>query len=180
MRGSGAHRPKSASLSLRQPASVSGRELHFERQARTPQLGCSQNPRALEAQVLQYSHPRQKHHPGRARSPRTGGAARSRAPSCPRHGLISGQRPNELWCTDYKGEFLLGNRQYCYPLTATDHASRFLLTCEALSSTREDYAFTVFERLFQERGLPAGIRSDNGVPFASAHALFHLSKLAVW
>jgi putative transposase len=38
----------------------------------------------------------------------------------------------------------------------------------------------VFERLFQERGLPANIRSDNGVPFASAHALFNLSKLAVW
>jgi hypothetical protein len=89
-----------------------------------------------------------------------------------------GQRPNELWCTDYKGEFLLGNRQYCYPLTVTDHASRFLLTCEALSSTREDYAFTVFER-FRERGLPSNIRSDNGVPFASAHALFNLSKLAV-
>jgi putative transposase len=75
---------------------------------------------------------------------------------------------------------LFGNHQCCYPLTVTDHASRFLLTCEALSSTREDYAFTVFERLFQERGLPANIRSDNGVPFASAHALFNLSKLAVW
>jgi putative transposase len=37
-----------------------------------------------------------------------------------------------------------------------------------------------FERLFKERGLPANIRSDNGVPFASAHALFNLSKLAVW
>jgi hypothetical protein len=59
-------------------------------------------------------------------------------------------------------------------------ASRYLLTCEALSSTREEYAFTVFERLFKERGLPANIRSDNGVPFASAHALFNLSKLAVW
>jgi putative transposase len=67
--------------------------------------------------------------------------------------LSLGQRPNELWCTDYKGEFLLANRQYCYPLTVTDHASRFLLTWEALSSTREDYAFTVFERLFRERGL---------------------------
>jgi putative transposase len=33
---------------------------------------------------------------------------------------------------------------------------------------------------FQERGLPANIRRDNGVPFASAHALFNLSKLAVW
>lgn len=94
--------------------------------------------------------------------------------------LSPGQKPNELWCTDYKGEFLLGNRQYCYPLTVTDHASRFLLACEALSSTREAYAFTVFERLFQERGLPANIRSDNGVPFASGHALFNLSRLAVW
>jgi putative transposase len=83
--------------------------------------------------------------------------------------LSLGQRPNELWCTDYKGEFLLANRQYCYPLTVTDHASRFLLPCEALPSTREDYAFTGFERLFKERGLPANIRSDNGVPFASAH-----------
>jgi len=53
---------------------------------------------------------------------------------------------------------LLGNHQYCYPLTVTDHASRYLLTCEALSSTKEDYAFTVFERLFKERGLPANIR----------------------
>jgi putative transposase len=59
-------------------------------------------------------------------------------------------------------------------------ASRYLLACEALSSTKEDYAFTVFERLFKERGLPSNIRSDNGVPFASAHALFNLSKLAVW
>jgi putative transposase len=33
---------------------------------------------------------------------------------------------------------------------------------------------------FEERGLPANIRSDNGVPFASTHALFNLSKLAVW
>jgi integrase len=48
-----------------------------------------------------------------------------------------GQRRNELWCTDYPGEFLLGNRQYCYALTVTDHASRFLLSCEALASARE-------------------------------------------
>ncbi|HLJ59336.1 MAG TPA: integrase core domain-containing protein [bacterium] len=94
--------------------------------------------------------------------------------------LSLGHRPNELWCTDYKGEFLLGNHHYCYPLTVTDHASRFLLACEALSSTKETYAFTVFERLFHEHGLPANIRSDNGIPFSSAHALFNLSGLAVW
>ena len=49
-----------------------------------------------------------------------------------------------------------------------------------MESTREDLAFTAFERLFKERGLPGAIRSDNGVPFASANALFNLSKLSVW
>jgi transposase InsO family protein len=94
--------------------------------------------------------------------------------------LSLGQAPNDLWCTDYKGEFKLGNKAYCYPLTVSDHASRYLLLCEALDSTREDLAVTAFERLFEERGLPHAIRSDNGVPFASANALFNLSRLSVW
>src|SRR5687768_13844338 len=113
-----------------------------------------------------------------------------------RHGLVHHRRrrrsraagtelsrptqPNALWCADYKGEFLLGNRRYCYPLTITDFASRYLLTCEALLTTQEKFAFTVFERTFKEFGLPQVIRTDNGVPFASAHAIYGLSKLAVW
>lgn len=94
--------------------------------------------------------------------------------------LSQGSAPNDLWCADFKGEFKLGNGRYCYPLTVTDHASRFLLLCEALESTREDLALTAFQRLFCERGLPGAIRSDNGVPFASPNALFNLSKLSVW
>ena len=94
--------------------------------------------------------------------------------------LSAGVAPNELWCADFKGEFKLGNGQYCYPLTITDFASRYLLTCEALLTTQEKFAFTVFERTFKEFGLPQVIRTDNGVPFASAHALYGLSKLAVW
>ena len=113
-----------------------------------------------------------------------------------RHGLVKRRRrrrhgatgtqlsrptvPNALWCADYKGEFMLGDRRYCYPLTITDFASRYLLTCEALVTTQEQFAFTVFERTFKEFGLPHAIRTDNGVPFASAHALYGLSKLAVW
>lgn len=42
----------------------------------------------------------------------------------------------------------------------TDFASRYLLVCEALSTTKERYAITIFERLFQDRGLPAAIRTD--------------------
>ena len=38
----------------------------------------------------------------------------------------------------------------------------------------------MFERAFKEFGLPEAIRTDNGVPFASAHAIYGLSKLAVW
>src|SRR5260370_22071038 len=49
-----------------------------------------------------------------------------------------------------------------------------------MESGKEQGAFTAFERLFQERGLPQAIRSDNGVPFASPNGLFNLSKLAVW
>jgi transposase InsO family protein len=108
---------------------------------------------------------------------RRSGGPRHRARGTP---LSAGAGPNDLWCADFKGEFKLGNGQYCYPLTVTDHASRFLLLCEALDSTREEPAITAFERLFREQGLPLAIRSDNGVPFASPNALFNLSKLSVW
>jgi putative transposase len=94
--------------------------------------------------------------------------------------LSNSEHPNDLWCADYKGEFMLADRRYCYPLTITDHASRYLFAVEALESTKEINAFTVFERVFKENGLPAAIRTDNGVPFASPNALFNLSKLSVW
>ena len=100
-----------------------------------------------------------------------------------RHGLVSRARqrrrckaegtplsqaaaPNDLWCADFKGEFRLGNGRYCYPLTVTDQASRYVLACEALESTKEGPVIEAFVRLFRERGLPDAISSDNGLPFA--------------
>jgi putative transposase len=94
--------------------------------------------------------------------------------------LSSTSSPNGLWCADFKGEFMLGNRCYCYPLTISDYSSRFLLACEGLESTQSTFAFAVFERVFKEYGLPEAIRTDNGVPFASPNALFGLSRLSVW
>jgi putative transposase len=105
------------------------------------------------------------------------GRRRNKAAGTP---LSTSDQPNDLWCADYKGEFMLADRRYCYPLTITDFASRYLIACEALQSTREVYAFTVFENVFKEFGLPNAIRTDNGVPFASPNALFNLSKLSVW
>lgn len=94
--------------------------------------------------------------------------------------LHSAAEPNELWCADFKGEFMLADKRYCYPLTISDYASRYLLCCEALATTKEKYAFTVFERAFKDFGLPRAIRTDNGVPFAGRSAFFGLSKLSVW
>ncbi len=94
--------------------------------------------------------------------------------------LSVGAAPNALWCADFKGEFKLGNGRYCYPLTVSDHASRYLLLCEALESTREAPVIAAFQRLFRERGLPVAIRSDNGLPFASPNGLYNLSRLSVW
>lgn len=94
--------------------------------------------------------------------------------------LSDAKVPNGLWCADYKGEFMLGSKKYCYPLTITDYRSRYLLACEGLESTKTPFAFTVFERVFKEFGLPDAIRTDNGVPFASANAIFGLSRLSVW
>src|SRR5438552_6404258 len=60
--------------------------------------------------------------------------SRTRAQGTP---LSQGLSPNDLWCTDYKGEFQLADKRYCYPLTVTDHASRYVLLCEAMESNRE-------------------------------------------
>jgi putative transposase len=94
--------------------------------------------------------------------------------------LMAAHDPNGLWCADYKGEFMLGNKQYCYPLTITDYRSRYLLACEGLKSTRSELAFSIFEDVFKEFGLPNAIRTDSGGPFASANAIFGLSRLSVW
>jgi transposase InsO family protein len=94
--------------------------------------------------------------------------------------LSQAARPNDLWCADFKGEFKTGNGRYCYPLTVTDQASRMILACEALESTKEPPVIEAFLRLFRERGLPQAIRSDNGLPFASPNGLYNLSKLSVF
>ena len=88
--------------------------------------------------------------------------------------------PNDVWTTDFKGEFRLLSGSYCYPLTLQDSSSRFLIGTTALSSTASVPVQIVFTRHFEEFGLPRVIRSDNGIPFASPQAIGRLSKLSVW
>lgn len=94
-------------------------------------------------------------------------------------GLATAQNPNDIWATDFKGQFRLANGKYCYPLTISDLASRYFLMCEALESTKGAGVFEVYERAFCQYGLPKIIRSDNGAPFAST-GILGLTKLSVW
>jgi transposase InsO family protein len=93
--------------------------------------------------------------------------------------LAVSESPNHLWCADFKGQFRLGNGKYCYPLTLTDHYSRYLLLCEGLESTRENESRAALTEVFQEYGLPRAIRTDNGTPFSS-RGLYGLSQLSIW
>ena len=86
---------------------------------------------------------------------------------------------NQVWTTDFKGEFRTGDGVYCYPLTVRDGFSRFVLRCEALLGRTTAATRQRFERAFQDHGLPERIRSDNGGPFASP-GLGGLSLLNVW
>lgn len=101
---------------------------------------------------------------------------RKHPPSDP---LSQAQAPNEVWSADFKGEFRTRDGRLCYPLTVADVFSRYLLGCRAQRSTRQAEARPALERLFQEYGLPAAMRTDNGVPFAT-QAFAGLSALSVW
>lgn len=92
---------------------------------------------------------------------------------------LKADRPNELITVDFKGEFRLGDKSVCYPLTIQDRFSRYVLTCTALPSPRLDDVRSAMERLFREVGLPERIRTDNGEPFAS-HGISGLTRLNVW
>jgi putative transposase len=97
-------------------------------------------------------------------------------PGCPQTTAVG---PNDIWPADYKGQFRLKNGEYCFPLTVSDLATRFILGVDAHPTISLERTRAHFRRLFQEYGLPNRIRTDNGAPFAS-NALARLSQLSVW
>lgn len=96
------------------------------------------------------------------------------------NGLTAATGPNEVWTIDFKGEFRLASGPYCYPLTVLDLATHYALAVRALPTTRIALTRQVLIDVFQRYGLPAVIRSDNGVPFAQPNALGRLGALAFW
>lgn len=90
-----------------------------------------------------------------------------------------GDCPNALWSVDYKGQYPTRGGGSCYPLTLTDNATRYLLGSHGVSATDYAQARSVFEWAFREYGLPEGILSDNGSPFASRGA-GGLTRLSKW
>jgi transposase InsO family protein len=104
---------------------------------------------------------------------------RLRSPHVPASPLGPITAANEVWTTDFKGEFRTGDGVYCYPLTLRDGFSRFVLRCDAFLGRTTLATRHRFERAFRDYGLPERIRSDNGGPFASP-GLGGLSQLSVW
>jgi transposase InsO family protein len=72
---------------------------------------------------------------------------------------------NEMWQTDFKGEFKTKDGKYCYPLDILDDHSRFAIKIAA-SDTTANIVIPCFKAAFLEYGLPKAILSDNGAQFA--------------
>jgi transposase InsO family protein len=87
-------------------------------------------------------------------------------------------RPNRVWCADFKGWFRTADGQRCDPLTISDGYSRYLLCCQIVPRTTRQAVDPLFDAAFREFGMPWAIRTDNGVPFAATRGL-GLSRLAV-
>jgi transposase InsO family protein len=96
-----------------------------------------------------------------------------------RQPLQHAQRPNSVWCADFKGWFRCLDGSRCDPLTISDACSRFLLRCQAAKHPDYWYTKPLFEATFLEYGIPDFVRIDNGPPFASV-GIGGLSELSVW
>jgi transposase InsO family protein len=88
--------------------------------------------------------------------------------------------PNDLWTVDFKGWWRTDDGARCEPLTVRDAFTRYVLCLRVLESTSLEPVKREFERLFSVYGLPKGILSDNGGPFASITAPAGLTALSAW
>ena len=93
--------------------------------------------------------------------------------------FVAAEKPNLVWCMDFKGHFRSGDGERIDPFTLGDAYSRFLLRCQAVDRANTEQVRSVLEAAFREYGMPSAIRSDNGPPFAT-RAVAGLSRLSVY
>jgi transposase InsO family protein len=84
---------------------------------------------------------------------------------------------NDEWACDFKGWFRTADGRRCDPLTVTDSHTRYLLDVRIAEPTIQG-VWPLFERLFEDHGLPGAIRCDNGAPFGAPGAA-GLTRLSV-
>ena len=72
---------------------------------------------------------------------------------------------NEMWQTDFKGEFKMQDGKYCFPLDIFDDHSRFVIRIKPSESTA-NLVIPTFREAFYEYGMPNSVLSDNGAQFA--------------
>lgn len=72
---------------------------------------------------------------------------------------------NEMWQTDFKGEFKMQDGNYCFPLDIFDDHSRYVIKIKPSTST-SNLVLPTFRSAFFEFGMPNSILSDNGAQFA--------------
>jgi transposase InsO family protein len=89
------------------------------------------------------------------------------------------ERPNEVWQMDYKGHYLLGNRERCHPLTVIDDHSRYALCLKACRNERTATVQDQLTAVFRRYGLPERMLMDNGPPWGSC-LLHQFTPLTVW
>ena len=103
-----------------------------------------------------------------------------RSPGPIEHGPFEVAGAGDSMTTDYKGQFRMGNKAWCFPLTIADPFSRYVFAIESLASTHTARAKPGFERVFREYGIPRQMINDNGTPFCSSHSLGGLTQLSRW
>lgn len=77
---------------------------------------------------------------------------------------------NEMWQTDFKGDFALLDGTRCFPLDILDDHSRFVIKIIAKPNTLG--VTDSFREAFLEYGMPESVLSDNGGTFRGLHGGF--------
>lgn len=88
-------------------------------------------------------------------------------------------KPNEMWQSDFKGDFEMQNGSRCHPLNVVDDCARFCLCCGALGSETYDEVRLRMEETLKEYGLPRTFLCDNGNPWGVSQAA-GFTKFEVW